>query len=41
MSIVQFNFTGAVRLTLEQAPYTEEDIKQNRPAANITAIFFD
>jgi hypothetical protein len=41
MSIVQFNFTGDVRLTLEQAAYTEDEIKKNRPPANITAIFLD
>lgn len=39
MSVVQFNFKGGVRLTMEQAPYTDEEIKKNRKPANITAIF--
>jgi hypothetical protein len=41
MGVVQFSFSGSVRLTLEQPPYTDEDIKANRPPANITAIFLD
>lgn len=41
LSVVQFNFSGAVRLTLEQSPYTEEDIQNNRPPAGMTAIFID
>ena len=41
MSVVQFNFKGGVRLTLEQPPYTDEEIKKRRKPANITAIFID
>jgi hypothetical protein len=41
MAVVQFNFTGSVHLTLEQPPYSNEDIKNRRAAANITAIFLD
>lgn len=41
MSVVQFSFRGSVRLSLEQTAYTAEEIKNNRPAANITAIFID
>ena len=41
MSVVQFSFKGSVRLSLEQPAYTDEDIKNKRPPANITAIFVD
>ena len=41
MSAVQFSFKGSVRLSLEQPAYTDEDIKNKRPPANITAIFVD
>lgn len=41
MGVVQFSFSGNVRLTLEQPPYTDEEYKANRIQANITAIFLD
>ncbi|MEI7927505.1 MAG: hypothetical protein WCH40_03075 [Verrucomicrobiales bacterium] len=41
MGVVQFSFSGNVRLTLEQPPYTDEEYKANRIQANITAIFVD
>ncbi len=41
MSAVQFSFSGSVRLTLEQPPYTDEEIENHRPPANIMAIFLD
>ena len=41
MSTVQFSFKGSGRLSLEQPAYTDEDIKNKRPPANITAIFVD
>jgi hypothetical protein len=41
MSTVQFSFKGSGRLSLEQPAYKDEDIKNKRPPANITAIFVD
>jgi hypothetical protein len=37
MGVVQFSFSGRVRLTLEQPAWTDE---ANRGADNITAIFW-
>ncbi|EDM27280.1 hypothetical protein LNTAR_21240 [Lentisphaera araneosa HTCC2155] len=42
LCVIQFNFSGKVRLNLKQAPYTDQEIaeKKRKPAA-ITAIFVD
>ena len=41
MAVVQFSFQGSVRLTLEQPPFSEEEIQSKRHPANIAGMFLD